>query len=227
MLPEMMGFPATRFIAVWMYSEYLSCTGDYGKIMELKPILDEITEQVTDADINQAIFELLQSIFEKHPAPPDVAQLFFEFFQKVLENPDIMSEKSQIAEDAACIALSCLIRNNKEYFEPEATAEIWNEFLPIWVQQEQAEVVYALLADFLEMNLKFYQDPDEFRQVIERIFTGGILIYAHDTTKSRLSRWLQSVAHLPMTQEIIRGMMEDDMIPQIVKGQITEVFGEE
>jgi len=78
-----------------------------------------------------------------------------------------------LAFDARLIALSWLVKRNMQCFDLDVVIPVWHGLLPIWEKADQAEGVYQLVADFVEMNHPFYQDRENLCELLRGVVLEG------------------------------------------------------
>ena len=188
--------PVLRFFAISLYASYFQATGDLQKLIDLLPYIRQQTIEVPeDGDMKEQIFWLLHKICSKwHPLPPDLARQLYALLRDSISQESMACDSTTLAADAGLIALSCLIRTNFETFRPDLDTVIpeWNEFLPIWEKEDEAEDVYALCADFIECGHTFYFQPTEAPTLIPRLIR-QMIPKASPLVAARLRNYIRTI----------------------------------
>jgi hypothetical protein len=158
-----------------------------------------------DADLRERVIQAMCDLFRQHPVDRDTAIFFFNFFVGLHRGLTGLDESVNIALDETRIAFSWLLKNNMAYFDV-------SHVIPIWVEFDDDEIVFSLLADFMEVAHPCWADPDFLFETLDRIMSHDVLGYSSDETRTRLIRILTQIAQSPETGAVFQ-MMADQGSP--------------
>ena len=187
--------PVLRFFAISLYASYFQATGDFQMLIDLYPYLREQMIQVPeDGDMKEQIFWLLHKICSKWQLPPELARQLYALIRDSISQESMVYDSTTLAADAGLIALSCLIRTNFDTFRPDLDTVIleWDEFIPIWEKDDEAEDVYALCADFVECGHPYYFQETEATRLIP-ILVRQMIPKASPPVSVRLQNYIRTV----------------------------------
>ena len=92
--------------------------------------------------------------------------IILNYFVNLLEGDYLIRDEFLLAEDAAIVALSVLIKKYREYFENTDAIDKWYELLPIHEQNKRNDIVYNLLCDLIEERHEaLFNDEDPLRLI--------------------------------------------------------------
>jgi hypothetical protein len=208
-LREWLRVPSVRWFAIRMYAAYLETSGDLQKLAELRPYFVEILEAQEEINMKEHVFMTFVGLFEKFQVDHETAISYYNFFLQILQQEVLTAEdNASVAADLGLIALSHLLKNNMQYFALEEVIPAWNEALPIWTKYEEAEVVYSLLADFMESGSTYLYEPEVLLELLNRMACSGILEHAEPETKVRFRRILKQIIADPATSQVFQDMFQ-------------------
>jgi hypothetical protein len=192
-----------------MYSAYLETSGDLQKLAELRPYFAEILEAQEGINMKEHVFMTFVGLFEKFQVDRETAVSYYNFFLQILQQEGLTAEdNASLAADLGLMALSHLLKNNMQYFTLEEVIPAWNEALPIWTKYEEAEVVYSLLADFMESGSPYLYEPEVLLELLNRMACSGMLEHAEPETKIRFKRILRQIIADPATSQVFQDMFQ-------------------
>jgi hypothetical protein len=208
-LREWLRVPSVRWFAIRMYSAYLETSGDLQKLAELRPYFAEILEAQEGINMKEHVFMTFVGLFEKFQVDRETAVSYYNFFLQILQQEGLTAEdNASLAADLGLMALSHLLKNNMQYFTLEEVIPAWNEALPIWTKYEEAEVVYSLLADFMESGSPYLYEPEVLLELLNRMACSGMLEHAEPETKIRFRRILRQIIADPATSQVFQDMFQ-------------------
>jgi hypothetical protein len=208
-LREWLRVPSVRWFAIRMYSAYLEASGDLQKLAELQPYFAEILEAQEEINMKEHVFMTFVALFEKFQVDRETAVSYYNFFLQILQQEGLTAEdNASLAADLGLIALSHLLKNNMQYFTLEEVIPAWNEALPIWNKYEEAQVVYSLLADFMESGSTYLYQPAVLLELLSRMACSGMIEHAEPETRVRFRRILRQIITDPATSQVFQYMFQ-------------------
>jgi hypothetical protein len=198
-LRECLAFPGCQQIAVLLYGAYMSATGDGACLALLASVAEAF-----DVNAMERLMLVLWRFFERFPVDQDTALSWYHILVTFLTTVQLADELNEILSDRGLFAISWLLRRNRAHFDLNRVVPEWEELFPIWILHDEADVVYALLADFIEEGQPHFADPQVLGDQIKQIIRARVLEDCSSETSARLLAIIARFAQDSETAQIFR-----------------------
>jgi hypothetical protein len=204
-LQEWLAVPGCKQVAILMYGAYLTATGDCTCLTRLVPIAQELTV-TEDVELSERLMQVLGALFGRGSVDRETALVWYDFLIGILTRLHHADDLNELVSDHGLCAVSWLLRNNLAYFHLDSVIPYWAELFPMWVLDDKTDVVYALLADFIESGHPFFADVGVLQGKIEQVIIARGLEGCSRETGERLLRIIMRFATAPESAAVFQQM---------------------